>query len=224
MLGLSLNSKKNESKTNGDDGDVLKLFFDSFSKRVGGVEEGLRSIAGEVKHLKVSQDRFQISDLVLLERLQRAEEVLEESLHWIKHIADIVSSEARPTRRVPATSVPVLGQEPEAVLKAPLKTGTVVGPTGETGSLPSITTPTELQVLSLLAERGPMSAPEVGKAVGRSREHSARLMKKLFEEGYVRRDQTRIPFRYSLVDRVLRSFRKAESKGEGQETVTVPQT
>jgi len=50
------------------------------------------------------------------------------------------------------------------------------------------------------------------------------LMKRLFDEGYVRRDQTRIPFRYSLVDRVRQSFKKAESKSEGQETVTVPQT
>jgi len=39
-------------------------------------------------------------------------------------------------------------------------------------------------------------------------------MKKLFEEGYVKRDQSRIPFRYSLVDRVRASFVKPEEKKE----------
>ena len=93
--------------------------------------------------------------------------------------------------------------------KPPIPIGPIVSPSGETGSLSSITTPTELQVLSLLAERGPLSAPEIGRLVGRSREHTARLMKRLYqEEGYVNRDQNRIPFRYSLAERVRQSFAK----------------
>ena len=91
------------------------------------------------------------------------------------------------------------------------------------GSLNSITTPTELQVLTLLADEGPKSAPEIGRVVGRSREHTARLMKKLFDEGYVRRDQTRIPFRYSTVERVKQSFTKAEGKEQERETVSAHQ-
>ena len=100
----------------------------------------------------------------------------------------------------------------------------VVSPTGEIGSLQSITTPTELQVLTFLANEGPKSAPEIGTVIGRSREHTARLMKKLFEEGYIRRDQTRIPFRYTVVDRLRQSVRKVEAKGEEKEAVSVPQS
>src|SRR5437870_8744603 len=77
----------------------------------------------------------------------------------------------------------------------------VLAPVPELGTLPSITTPTELQVLTMLAHEGPKSAPAIGHVVGRPSEHTARLMKKLYEEGYFRRDQTRIPFRYCLVDR-----------------------
>lgn len=224
MLGLSLRSKETTANPRTDEPDVAKLFVDVFSKRLTGVEEGLRSLSSEIEKLKLSRDRSQISDLVLLERLQKVEEILQESLTWIKRVADTsywrVQTQGKLTEPIGQDFNP---RVPESEVSLPVPVRRLLAPSGEAGALPSITTPTELQVLALLADRGPMSAPEIGKAVGRSREHSARLMKRLFDEGYVRRDQTRIPFRYSLVDRVRQSFKKAESKSEGQETVTVPQ-
>lgn len=201
---------------------MAKLFFDSFSQRTTRVEEGLKTLTAEIEKLKIARDRSQISDIVLLERVQKLEGLLEESLTWIKRVADSVQPRLSHVESGTLPSARNPFELTEKEFPAPLQT--IVIPSGEAGSLPSITTPTELQVLSLLAERGPMSAPEVGKAVGRSREHSARLMRKLFEEGYVRRDQSRIPFRYSLVDRVRQSFKKSGPKPEGQETMTVPQT
>lgn len=204
-----------------DGTDVAKLFFDTFSKRLTGLEDNLKTFSSELERLKLARDRSQISDLVLLERLQKAEGVLDESLTWIKRVANSTYSQpqSQPLVKSPVDAT----QRVEDVLYSPPLQRVVI-PSGGAGSFPSITTPTELQVLSLLADRGPMSAPEVGKVVGRSREHSARLMRKLFDEGFVRRDQARIPFRYSLVERVRQSFKKAETKSEGQETVTVPQT
>ncbi len=198
----------------------MKLFFDTFSRRLASVEEGLRGISSEIAKLRLSRDISQISDLVLLDRLQKLEGVLYESLTWIKQIADTKYSRFQPIRQEPEKG----GEEPSAVetpLPGPVQK--VFSTVAETGSLSSITTPTELQVLSVLADRGPMAAPEIGRAVGRSREHSARLMRKLFDEGYVRRDQTRIPFRYSLVERVRQSFRRDAAQQEGQGTVSVPQ-
>ena len=49
-------------------------------------------------------------------------------------------------------------------------------------------------------------------------------MKKLYEEGYIRRDQTRIPFRYSLVDKVKGSFKKPDVRDEGKQQISIPQT
>jgi len=49
-------------------------------------------------------------------------------------------------------------------------------------------------------------------------------MKKLYEEGYIRRDQTRIPFRYSLVDRVKQTFKKQETRDGEKESVSIPQS
>ena len=220
--------RKNEQDHVGKENiDVARLFFDSFSNRVGTVEDSLKNISSEIVKLKGSIDRSQLSDLVLLERIQKAEGLVRESLALTKEAVE-VSREVKETSVVNAVP-PAIKSEPsvgpirlemdEAALSR-----RVLAPTGELGSLPSITTPTELQVLTMLANEGPKSAPEIGRIVGRSREHTARLMKRLFEEGYIRRDQTRIPFRYSLVERVKQTFKKEESKDGGKEEISVPQT
>src|SRR3990170_5053808 len=88
MLGLSLRSRETTANLRNDEPDVAKLFFDVFSKRLAGVEEGLRSLSSEIEKLKLSRDRSQISDLILFERLQKGEDILQESLTWIKRVAD----------------------------------------------------------------------------------------------------------------------------------------
>src|SRR5436853_7662754 len=87
MLGLR--RKNMEDRLATENGDVARLFFDSFSKRVGIVEDGLKNMSTEVNKLKISMDRSQLSDLVLLERLQKAEALVRESLHWTMEAAEI---------------------------------------------------------------------------------------------------------------------------------------
>jgi prefoldin subunit 5 len=62
-------------------------------------------------------------------------------------------------------------------------------------------TPTEKAVLELLA-RGPKAAPEIGRFMTKSREHTARLMKSLFEQGFVQRETDRQPYEYRLNEKV----------------------
>jgi hypothetical protein len=54
-------------------------------------------------------------------------------------------------------------------------------------------------IFKLLAER-PRSSREVQLAIGRTREHTARLMKKLHDLGLVNRDVDTKPFRYNITD------------------------
>ncbi len=209
-------------------GDVAKLFFDAFSKRVGKVEEGLRGFSSELDKLRTAVDHSQISDLVLLERLQKAEGLLKESLSWIRQIAENSTQKSEggvPRNAAGQGTMATAGvDDVDNRVQRTVSMGTILTPTGGLGTLPSITTPTELQVLTLLASEGPKSAPEIGRVVGRSREHTARLMKKLFEEGYILRDQGRVPFRYSLVERIRQSFARPEAKVEGKEAVSIPQS
>jgi hypothetical protein len=54
-------------------------------------------------------------------------------------------------------------------------------------------------ILKLLAEK-PRNSREVQLAIGRTREHTARLMKKLHDSGLVSRDINSKPFRYNITD------------------------
>jgi chromosome segregation ATPase len=92
----------------------------------------------------------------------------------------------------------------------------------ETGSAPVIPirrdkamaalTDTEVTVLEMLSAEGSKTAPEIKDRVRLSREHTARLMKKLYEKGYLERETGKIPFRYSVKKEMKKFLKKAESE------------
>ena len=73
-------------------------------------------------------------------------------------------------------------------------------------------TETEVSVLEMLTSEGPKTAPEIKERVKLSREHTARLMKKLYEDGYLERDSSKIPFKYSVKKEMEKLLRKTESE------------
>ena len=171
-------------------------------------------------------DRGQVSDLVLLDRLQGLEGRIAECMEWVRRVAETLSArdEARETKILAESRPDKQIRQQGLVYERPVR-ARILSPRGDAGSLPSITTPTELEALSLLAREGAKTAPEIGRLVGRSREHTARLMKKLLDEGYVLRDQARVPFRYSLSERLRQVFEESPKTMVGEEeSVSVPQT
>ena len=72
-------------------------------------------------------------------------------------------------------------------------------------------TDTELGVLEMLSTEGAKTAPEIKERVRLSREHTARLMKKLYEQGYLERETSKIPFKYSVKKEMERLLKKPES-------------
>jgi len=73
-------------------------------------------------------------------------------------------------------------------------------------------TGTEVAVLEALASEGPKTAPQIKERVKLSREHTARLMKKLYEEGYVERETSKIPFKYSTKKEMEKFLKKSEGQ------------
>lgn len=55
-------------------------------------------------------------------------------------------------------------------------------------------------VLKLITEK-PMTSRDIQITIGRTREHTSRMMKKLFEEGYVERNMKTKPFTYYIIDK-----------------------
>jgi DNA-binding MarR family transcriptional regulator len=73
-------------------------------------------------------------------------------------------------------------------------------------------TDTEVTVLEMLSAEGLKTAPEIKDRIRLSREHTARLMKKLYEKGYLERETGKIPFRYSVKKEMEKFLKKAESE------------
>ena len=57
-------------------------------------------------------------------------------------------------------------------------------------------TSTERQIIRILLSEGAKTAPNVMGEISKTREHTSRLMKKLWQEGYIERDTNSIPFIY----------------------------
>ena len=57
-------------------------------------------------------------------------------------------------------------------------------------------TKTEKEILQILITDGAKTAPEIERTIKKTREHTSRLMKKLWQEGYIERDTNSIPFIY----------------------------
>ena len=57
-----------------------------------------------------------------------------------------------------------------------------------------------VHVLQLIT-KGPMTSRDIEVTFGKSREHVSRLMKKLFEDGFVGRDTSTRPYRYTITDK-----------------------
>ncbi len=61
---------------------------------------------------------------------------------------------------------------------------------------------TEREALRLVFEgRGNTTAKDIQQKIGRTREHTARMMNSLFQEGFVERDITVRPFAYSITQK-----------------------
>jgi len=69
-------------------------------------------------------------------------------------------------------------------------------------------TQTELSVLEFLASEGKKTAPDIKSRINLTREHTARLMKKLYEDGYLERETGNIPYAYSLKEEMRKILKK----------------
>jgi predicted transcriptional regulator len=69
------------------------------------------------------------------------------------------------------------------------------------------------QILLMLKEK-PMTTRQIQELVGRSREHTSRVMKGLYNSGFVIRDTSSKPFKYSITNTGLRQLRDLHSDND----------
>lgn len=73
-------------------------------------------------------------------------------------------------------------------------------------------TETELMVLETIGKEGEKTAPEIREKIGLTREHTARLMKKLYKDGYLERDTHKMPYIYQLKEEMQKILKRREAK------------
>ena len=82
------------------------------------------------------------------------------------------------------TEIPQIAAEPTIIIRRDKALAPLTG--------------TELQILRVLDGEGEKTAPQIRQVVRLTREHTARLMKKLYVSGYIERDTRRMPYVYRI--------------------------
>lgn len=87
-----------------------------------------------------------------------------------------------------------LASQPRVISQQPV---TAPIPVEGTNILQQITL-TEMEVLKMIVDLGEGTVPEIKNVISKTREHTARLLKKLYEKGYIDRNTSSMPYRYSI--------------------------
>lgn len=209
---------------------VTVLYYRRIKKAQGEYEEA-KTVVGDII---VSFDRQlsrQESDLgALSHKLEvysvKSEKItrkLEEQSAQLEKLVTKVAGFSSPNEKF-STEVEELKKRVETLAKTQEQTLERVAETTETRIEAAIPikkeralaplTETELRVLEILADEGEKTAPQIKNTINLTREHTARLMKKLYERGYVERNSAKTPFAYRVKEEMSKFLRKTETKAE----------
>ena len=75
-------------------------------------------------------------------------------------------------------------------------------------------TETELDMLTMIEELGEGSVPEIRDRIGKTREHTARLLKKLFDRGCIDRNTSSMPYRYNIRKEIIELIKQQRDRAE----------
>jgi DNA-binding CsgD family transcriptional regulator len=169
--------------------ETLSSKVDRVSKSAGENHETLR--AAELKLASALQDK-EIESLRLEEMTKRINELVTSQSTFATRISKL-DEQAKQFLAI---------SEPNVQAAIPIRRDRALAPLTET----------ELSVLEMLSSEGEKTAPEIKDRVKLSREHTARLMKKLYEGGYLERNTGKIPFKYSVKKEMGEILRRTEGE------------
>ena len=194
-------------------GDVII----SFNKQLEKQEERLYAVAHKIDALSSKSEKFekeiknhdgQMGKLTakIKDTLETEQKVLTRFKEVDGKIGGLVAAQKKMSQKIEGLEKigPEISAMPEAKIEAviPIKRERALAPLTET----------ELIVLETLAAEGEKTAPEMNRRINLSREHTARLMKKLYENGYLERNTRKIPYTYRIKGEMLKILRKREAK------------
>lgn len=186
--------------------NVVSDIVVSFNKQLQRQEEQVDKVSYKVEALskrsedmaaKVEAVESRVSTVAEVTETSEAEKKLNADVETLKkRVDDITKVQEEITKHV--------SEIPEAKIEAafPIKRERALAPLTET----------ELRVLELIAEGGEKTAPEIKDLIKLTREHTARLVKKLYEEGYLERNTEKTPYAYRVKEEMLKILKKTEAQ------------
>jgi len=178
--------------------------LDAVTHKIDALSSKSEKIVSEIKHRD-----GQMADLTskIKDTLETEQKFSTRFKEVDERIGDLVATQKEMLQKIDGfekkveREIPVM---PEAKIEAaiPIKKERALAPLTET----------ELNVLEVLAKEGRKTAPEIRERIKLTREHTARLMKKLYEDGYLERDTQKIPYAYRIRGEMLKILRKREAK------------
>jgi len=169
-----------------DSKDAVRNISSGFTRQVKRMESELDRIEREALQAKYMaseaiNSRQETGDATLkgLEKVKELSdrvENIESSIEAMRGDLQKIASQPRIVHQVPVTApIPVEGDN---ILQQ--------------------ITDTELDVLKMIVDLGEGTVPEIKDVISKTREHTARLLKKLYEKGYIDRNTSSMPYRYSI--------------------------
>lgn len=180
---------------------LIALKVDAASSKGDSARKAVEDVCKKIDSLEVMVSKLVSEKEGTVKRVDEMAKTLQESVTMQKDLAARLTMVEEQIRR------PVFASDSKIEAAIPIKREKALAPLTET----------EVSVLDMLASEGPKTAPEIKERIKLSREHTARLMKKLYEEGYLDRDTSRIPFKYSVKEEMRRLLKRAESEPAQQQ-------
>lgn len=169
-----------------DSKDLVQNVTSTFTKQVKQMESEITRVEREALQAKyMANEAFNsgqgtgdatLAGLEKVKELNERVENIESSIETMRDDLKKIASQPR-----------VISQQP---VSAPIPV--------EGNNILSQITETEMEVLKMIVDLGEGTVPEIKDVIGKTREHTARLLKKLYEKGYIDRNTSSMPYRYSI--------------------------
>ena len=206
-------AQKEYEKARGAVEDIVLSFNRELKREVNKLEVLAFKVEGIASKADASVKKADSSEKKVAPLESSVQKVVEENASILSHVTDVKAKirDIEMSHEKLGERITVLDEQLQKAITIPEVRSVPVIPIKRDKAMAALTD-TELTVLELLSIEGPKTAPEIKERVQLSREHTARLMKKLYEKGYLERETGKIPFKYSLKKEMGKFLKKPETE------------
>ena len=206
-------AQKEYEKAKGAVEDIVLSFNRELKREINKLEVLAFKVEGISSKAEVSVKKANSSEKKVAPLESSVQRIVEENASMLSHVTDVNVKirDIEMSHEKLCERITSLDEQLQKVIAIPEVRSLPVIPIKRDKAMAALTD-TELTVLEVLSIEGPKTAPEIKERLQLSREHTARLMKKLYEKGYLERETGKIPFKYSLKKEMGKFLKKTETE------------